>query len=74
MANNFDGSRIKQLRKQKGFSQKALAQGIGISNTYLSDIEIGRTDPSLKVLIKIAEVLGVEINTFIEATNKDRLK
>jgi transcriptional regulator with XRE-family HTH domain len=37
-----------------------LGEMIGISNTYLSDIEIGRTNPSIKTLKKIAR--GLEIS------------
>jgi transcriptional regulator with XRE-family HTH domain len=47
-------------RKQKGITQKVLGEMIGISNTYLSDIEIGRTNPSIKTLKKIAR--GLEIS------------
>jgi Predicted transcriptional regulator with C-terminal CBS domains len=61
----FDGSIIKHFRKEKGISQKGLAKLAGISNSYLSDIEVGRTNPSLKTLLKIAKVLEVDINTFV---------
>lgn len=54
------GARIRALRTEKKLSQKQLAEKAGISNTYLSDIEIGRTNPSLKTLLKIAEALSVE--------------
>lgn len=65
MIQAFDGSIIKQFRKEKGISQKKLAQLAEISNSYLSDIEVGRTNPSLKTLLKIAKVLEVDINTFV---------
>lgn len=61
----FDGKIIKQLRKQKKLRQNELAKLAGISNTYLSDIEVGRTNPSLKTLISIARVLEVDINILI---------
>jgi transcriptional regulator with XRE-family HTH domain len=65
MNEKFDGSKIKELRKQKGISQKQLAIMAKISNSYLSDIEVGRTNPSLKTLFKIAKVIEVDINTFV---------
>lgn len=65
MIQAFDGSIIKHFRKEKGISQKGLAKLAGISNSYLSDIEVGRTNPSLKTLLKIAKVLEVDINTFV---------
>jgi transcriptional regulator with XRE-family HTH domain len=61
----FDGTKIKELRKQKGINQKNLAKMAEISNSYLSDIEVGRTNPSLKTLFKIAKVLEVDLNTFV---------
>lgn len=54
------GEKIKLLRLNKGIKQIELARIAGISNTYLSDIEKGRTNPSIKTLVKIAHALGVE--------------
>ena len=54
------GDNIRMVRKQKGITQKVLGEMIGVSNTYLSDIEIGRTNPSIKTLKKIAS--GLEIS------------
>lgn len=53
------GSRLRELRKQKGMKQKDLALMAGISGSYLSDIEVGRTDPSVKTLFKLSEALGI---------------
>lgn len=54
------GAIIKKMRLEKGIKQIELARMAGISNTYLSDIESGRTIPSLKTLTKIARALGME--------------
>lgn len=61
------GAIIKKIRLEKGIKQIELARMAGISNTYLSDIESGRTIPSLKTLTKIARALGVEndLNIFL---------
>ncbi len=53
------GSAIKHIRKQKNFSQGELAGLIGISQTALSQIEIGLSVPSQKTLNKICDVLKV---------------
>lgn len=55
------GAAIKEVRLEKKLSQRKLASLAGISNTYLSDIEVGRTNPSLKTLKKIAGALEIEI-------------
>ena len=54
------GDNIHKYRKIRNLTQKELGETIGISNTYLSDIETGRTNPSIKTLKKIAK--GLEIN------------
>ncbi|WP_312654152.1 helix-turn-helix transcriptional regulator [Proteiniclasticum sp.] len=55
------GEEIKKFRKNKRLSQKELGSLIGLSNTYICDIEVGRTTPSLKLLLKIFNVLEVSI-------------
>lgn len=54
------GEKIKTIRLSKGIKQIELAKMAGISNTYLSDIEKGRTNPSIKTLAKIVHALGAE--------------
>lgn len=55
------GEEIRRMRLEKGIKQIQLARMTGISNTYLSDIERGRTNPSLKTFSRIVEVLGIKI-------------
>ena len=59
------GEKIKCERLKKSLKQYELAKKAGISNTFLSDIEVGRTSPSLKTLDKIAKALGVDIKIFL---------
>lgn len=48
---------IREKRDQLGISQKELADKCGIAQSTLCDIEQGRSNPSLPVAIKIAQVL-----------------
>lgn len=59
------GEKIKCERLKKSLKQYELAKKAGISNTFLSDIEVGRTSPSLKTLDKIAKALEIDIKTFL---------
>lgn len=59
------GGKIKRERLKKSLKQYELAEKANISNTYLSDIEVGRTSPSLKTLKKIAKALEVDIKEFL---------
>lgn len=57
---------IKQLRLEKSLTQVELAQKAKVSQQTISAIENGRLDPSLKLLIILAGILGVSllINAF----------
>lgn len=55
------GSIIKQKRINGGLKQVELAEKIGISRTYLSDIENNRYIPSTKLLFKINKELQLFI-------------
>jgi transcriptional regulator with XRE-family HTH domain len=58
--NNF-GSNLKKVRKENKFTQFELAKEIGISRTYLSDLENNRYSPSLKTAQSLADKLNVSI-------------
>ena len=59
------GMNVRMLRTKRELKQTELARIIGISNTYLSDIERGRVYPSLHTLQDIAMALNVDILTLI---------
>lgn len=58
------GLNIKILRIKKGLKQKQLASKVGIHNSYMCKIELGRVDIGISLLEKIAYALGDEIGTF----------
>lgn len=53
------GENIKKIRKENGLTQAEFSKKIGISRTYLSDLENNRKSPSVETLDKMAEKLGV---------------
>lgn len=53
------GKKIKELRKEKDFTQEAFAFLVGIDRTYISFIERGIWSPRLPLLYKIAHTLEV---------------
>lgn len=59
------GKRITKLRKDKGWSQKDLADATGLSKGYIAAIEEGRS-PGIKTISIIAEALGVEVRDLFE--------
>ena len=50
---------LKRIRKAAGVSQLALSRRSGILQSQLSELEGGKTRPSLETLARIAESLGV---------------
>ena len=55
------GTYVRSLRQQKGLSQEEVAHRAGIHVTYLSGIERGRRNPSLKNIRRIAMALDIGI-------------
>ncbi|WP_409200280.1 helix-turn-helix transcriptional regulator [Methanobrevibacter sp. DSM 116169] len=51
---------IKQLRKEKGLTQKELADKIGVSRQTFNAIENGKYSPTLDIAYKIAEAFDKE--------------
>ncbi len=54
------GNKIQKLRKEKGYTQEEFAEKLNISRTHVGHIEQARKSPSLKLIEKIARVLGVK--------------
>ena len=50
---------VKERREELGMSQKDLAEKAGISQSFLCDIEQGRSKPSIDTALKIAEALNI---------------
>ncbi|MCS7181367.1 MAG: helix-turn-helix domain-containing protein [bacterium] len=58
------GEKIRDIRKEKGYTQSELAFRIGRSPNFIGLIERGKKIPSLDTLIKIAEILEVNPSVF----------
>ena len=51
--------------KEKGWTQDFLSEQCGITSTNLSHIERGKTKPSVKTLVKIANCLEVNLDSLL---------
>jgi XRE family transcriptional regulator, fatty acid utilization regulator len=72
VSKTFVGSRVRQLRNERGFSQAALAQMLEISPSYLNQIEHDVRPLTVAVLLRITEVFGVDA-TFFASHDDTRL-
>ena len=59
------GNRIRECRKERGFSQEILAEKSGGSTNKISRIEGGQMAMSVGILQKIVKALGVDANTLL---------
>jgi len=64
------GERIKRLRTSAGFTVSELARRAGLSQGYLSQIEMGRARPSVRALAMTAQALGVPLNSLLSESDR----
>lgn len=55
---NF-GRNVQKIRKERDIPQEKLAEAVGVSRTYISLVEQGERNPSLKNIYRIAKALNV---------------
>ena len=60
------GKKAKELRLQKNMSQGDLAKILGVHPTYISGIERGVRNMSLKNIERVAKALGVSVRDLIK--------
>lgn len=59
------GQRIARLRKEKGITQKELAEMLKVTQSVVSDYENGELRVHGELLIKLAEILGTSANEIL---------
>ncbi|RSO06902.1 Cro/Cl family transcriptional regulator [Streptomyces sp. WAC 06783] len=65
-------ARLRRLRREHGMNQVDMARALGISTSYANQLEQSRRPLTAPVLLRIAEVFGVDTEFFSEA-DEDRL-
>lgn len=55
------GKRVRELRKESGYTQEKLAEHAGIHENHVRRIEGGTANPSYLVLVKLAKALGIPV-------------
>jgi transcriptional regulator with XRE-family HTH domain len=64
------GKRLRKLRRNKDLTQEQLADMVGVSLSFIGQLERGESGPSLETVQKIAEVLEVDISEFFPPPEK----
>lgn len=63
--------RLKELRKQRKLSQKEVADYLEITQVQVSKYELGKNEPDLKTLLRLAEYFNVSIDYLLGASLED---
>ncbi|MBQ4538967.1 MAG: helix-turn-helix transcriptional regulator [Oscillospiraceae bacterium] len=71
MSNYNIGSRVKRLRLESGLSQEQLALKSDITTVYLGQIERNEKNPTVKLVERIANALGLSLSEFFD--DRDRV-
>ncbi|WP_421934356.1 short-chain fatty acyl-CoA regulator family protein [Phenylobacterium sp.] len=66
MRKAFMGVRLRRLREEKNLKQVELANALGISSSYLNQLEQNQRPLTVPVLLKINAVFGVDVQLFSE--------
>ncbi|MER6710365.1 MULTISPECIES: XRE family transcriptional regulator [unclassified Streptomyces] len=61
------GARIRQARLERGTSLRALAREVGVSASLVSQIETGKSQPSVSTLYAITTALGISVESLFDA-------
>lgn len=61
MIQQLIGNRIREIRKEKGYSQEELAALADLDRTYMTSVECGKRNISIVNLHRIAKALGVTL-------------
>lgn len=67
------GSFLKELRKEKGFTQETLAEQLNVSGRTVSRWETGNNMPDISVLIELAELYDVSIPEIVNGERKNEI-
>ena len=60
------GINVRRFREARGWSQDQLSEVSGLHRTYISGIERGVRNPSIKIASEIAAALGVTVDRLFE--------
>ena len=68
------GTFLKELRKEKGFTQEQLAETLNVSRRTVSRWETGNNMPDLDLLMEIADLYGVDLREMLNGERKSEDK
>jgi transcriptional regulator with XRE-family HTH domain len=67
------GARVRELRRERGWTLEHLAERSGVSRAMISKLERGEKNPTLVVAAKVAEGLGVSLSRLVGIEERRRV-
>ena len=67
------GQRVRELRKDRGWTLQQAAHGVGLARSTLSKIENGQMSPTFEAVQKLASGLGISIPQLFTAPKSDKV-
>ena len=64
-------TRIRKAREDMGYTREQFAEKLDVSVSYMAEVERGRTGISVKMLIKICDLLGLSADYILFGTDRD---
>ena len=67
MSSQRFGEKLYALRKQRGWSQRELAEALGYVSAagYISGFESGKRKPTLEFAIKVSDLFGIPVDQLV---------
>ena len=60
------GGNLKRIRIEKDISQVDIARELGVSRGFVSNLENGKTNPTLATITRVADALGVSTDELLK--------
>ena len=60
------GENLKRIRTKKGITQIEIAKKLGADRSFVSNIENGKTNPTLSTITNLAKALSVPVNELLK--------
>ncbi|MCR4263850.1 MAG: helix-turn-helix domain-containing protein [Candidatus Roizmanbacteria bacterium] len=60
------GQNLKRIRTKKGISQGDISRALNVNKSYISNIENGKSNPTLKTIAKLAKAIGVSVGELMK--------
>jgi transcriptional regulator with XRE-family HTH domain len=68
------GAKLKELREKRGETIRSLAELVQTTHTYISDLEHGRKEPCLSMLLRLAAALQCKVTDLVKVFNTHDLR